>query len=45
MTSSAIDYLTNRLNKEGDKVERAILIEMITAWESKETEAERLRHK
>ena len=42
MSSTAIQYLTQRLNKAGDSVERAQLVEMITAWESKEVEAQRL---
>ena len=43
--TEAMQYLTQRLNKldkVGDSVEHAQLVEMITAWESKETEAERL---
>ena len=45
MTSSAMKYLYNRIIKEGDKVERAQLVEMKIAWESKEVEAERLNTK
>lgn len=43
--TNAMQYLHDRLTqatKVGDLVERAQLVEMITAWESKETEADRL---